>query len=90
MNYRRPEKGATIRTRGVLHPFRVHFCGWPVTQGAAPGFALHSALGYFLLPFQGSGNVQSPGSPSGTAASGPSVPSGKLVGCDQPLGRGVG
>jgi hypothetical protein len=25
---------------------------------AAPGFALHSALGNFLLPFQGNGNVQ--------------------------------
>ncbi len=24
----------------------------------APGFALHAALGYFLLPFQGNGNVQ--------------------------------
>jgi len=45
----------------MLHPFRVPFRGWPVTQGAAPGFALHSALGYFLLPFQGSGNVQPPG-----------------------------
>ena len=48
-----PYKGATIRTRVVLHPFR-----GPLTQGAAPGFALHSALGYFILPFQGSGNAQ--------------------------------
>jgi hypothetical protein len=53
MNYRRPEKGATIRTRGVLHPFRVPFRGGPVTQGAAPVFALHSALGHFILPLQG-------------------------------------
>jgi hypothetical protein len=42
----------------MLHPFRVPFRGWPVTQGAAPSFALHSALGYFILPFQGGGNVQ--------------------------------
>ena len=42
----------------MLHPFRVPLRGWPVTQGTAPGFALHSALGYFLLPFQGSGNIQ--------------------------------
>ena len=54
MNHRRPEKGATIRTRLVLHPFRVPFRWWPVTQGAAPGFALHFALAYFILPFQGS------------------------------------
>ncbi len=55
---------ATIRTGSLLHPFRVPFPAWPVTQGGAPGFALRSALGYFILPFQGSGNVQSPGSSS--------------------------
>ncbi len=37
-----------------------------MTQGAAPGFALHFALDYFLLPFQGSGNIQSSESPKGT------------------------
>jgi len=63
MNHRRPEMGATIRTRVVLHPFRVPYRGWPVTQGAAPGFALHSALGYFLLPFQGSHEEAATGPP---------------------------
>ena len=47
----------------MLHPFRVPFRGWPVTQGGAQGFALRFALGYFILPLSGRrkmSNLQAP------------------------------
>jgi len=48
-----PWRGTTIRTRGGLHPFRVPFRGWPVTQGGARGFALRFALGCLGSPLSG-------------------------------------
>ena len=47
-------KGRDNPDERCVAPLQGALCGWPATQGAAPGFALHSALGYFILPFQGS------------------------------------